>query len=174
MNSAVISPNGVYRYQLRRDIKNPTGNKKVCFVMLNPSTADAEKDDPTIRRCKHFTRREGGEELIVVNMFAFRATDPKALRATGWPIVGSQNPLNIVGAVELSHVVVVAWGAHAKRDRSLDMLDFLSSIKNIHGDLCVPQCLGRTRAGQPRHPLMVPNVQPLIPYDRNWLFDRAK
>lgn len=75
--SAKISVCGRYRYFLERVL--PSGDGAMCFVMLNPSTADGEADDATIRRCIYFAGREGCKNLWVVNLFAFRATDPREL-----------------------------------------------------------------------------------------------
>lgn len=150
--SAVISPCGMYRYLLRRawDESCPTA----LFVMLNPSTADAEVDDPTIRRCMGFARSWGMGSIEVVNLFALRATDPGALWDHTRNCVGeADNRDAIRDAVERiaerpSSVIVAAWGAHATVDHTI-VHDFLREVP--HG---VPvMCLGRSRAGGPKHPL---------------------
>ena len=89
---ATISECGLYRYSLTRvwDDVLP-----MCiFVMLNPSTADADIDDPTIRRCINFAKREGCGSLMVVNLFAYRATSPADMKAAVDPI-GSGNPTTL-------------------------------------------------------------------------------
>jgi hypothetical protein len=105
---ADLSPCGTYRYLLGRRIGG--GDRVGLWVMLNPSTADANEDDATIRRCIGFARREGCGLLEVVNLFAYRATDPAALRLADDP-VGPANDHFISKAVERAALVVVAWGA---------------------------------------------------------------
>ena len=85
MSTATISPCGSYRYTLTRDLGLAMKPKRPClFVMLNPSTADALMDDRTIRRCKGFATREGCTSLTVVNLFAFRATNPDDTLPHSW------------------------------------------------------------------------------------------
>ncbi|TMC73897.1 MAG: DUF1643 domain-containing protein [Chloroflexi bacterium] len=133
---ATFSADRRYRYRLWRrwDRTRPI----VAFVMLNPSTADARHDDPTIRRCLGFARRWGYGGIEVVNLFAYRATDPRALRTVRDP-VGRANRGHIQSALRRATLVIVAWGARA--DGSL------------LAELAEARCLGLTRAGQPRHPL---------------------
>jgi hypothetical protein len=142
--SARLSPCGLYRYELkRRWSAGPTAT----WIMLNPSTADAEQDDPTIRRCIGFTKAWGLGGLTVVNLFALRSTDPKALTFARDP-VGPGNDEAIHDAAVGARVVVCAWGAHATaKDRAAQVLDLLDAT------LHTPMCLDRTKDGQPRHPL---------------------
>ncbi len=152
--SAEISACGLYRYSLER-IWGEHGDR-MCFIMLNPSTADAEVDDPTIRRCIGFARREGCGRLEVVNLFAWRATDPKDLLLVRDP-VGPLNDRCIRRAGNRSRRIVCAWGAHGGYcQRSSCVLD---SLHFFH-----LECLGTTKGGQPRHPLYVHGSQALIPY----------
>lgn len=158
--SAIISKCGRYRYLLERDLPNPAGVS--TFIMLNPSTADAEKDDPTIRRCKAFVKSWGHGRLSVVNLFAFRATKPADMKAAADP-VGPDNDKEIFATAKYSQRtrgnVVCAWGTHGKHmDRDREILAFLLR----HG--IEPLCLGTTADGSPRHPLYVRGDQPLIPY----------
>lgn len=143
---ATLSHDGVYRYLLSRTwIQAGT---RVTWVMLNPSTADAENDDPTIRRCIGFSRRWGFDGLNVVNLYALRATDPAELGRHPDP-VGPDN-LDTVHHALGAEMVVVAWGVHpaARRHPSLDRIrDMLSA--------CDVRCVGRTNDGSPRHPLYV-------------------
>ena len=161
--SAILDDTRTYRYRLtRRDAFYPT--PPTLWVMLNPSVADEEKDDPTIRKCAHFQQawqpgRRGAVE--VVNLFALRATDPKALVGHPDP-VGPDNDDHIVAALrevrDAGGRVVVAWGAHKlARERAMQVLDVIL-------DFDVPMCLGHTRDGSPRHPLYVPYSQPLVPW----------
>lgn len=147
--SAVLSDDGLYRYQLRRSWgteKEPS----VCWIMLNPSTADADLDDPTIRRCTAFSNRWGFGHLIVANLFALRATSPKALLAAPDPI-GSANDAHILAAAGESDQVIVAWGTHGTlHNRAAKVTQLLTGAGN-HRLLC----LERTKDGHPKHPLYV-------------------
>lgn len=150
--SATFDTDRIYRYALTRtwDDTLPT----VTFVMLNPSTADAFGVDPTIRRCLDFSKREGAGELRVVNLFALRSTNPKALYAHPDP-VGPANDEHIVRAAETSGVVVVGWGAHgALHGRGAAVRRLLPRMR----------CLAVTKSGHPGHPLYVRGDAPLIPY----------
>lgn len=152
--SAIISECGQYRYQLSRKTKCPLRWVKRClFIMLNPSTADAEKDDPTIRRCLYFAGRAGCTDLTVVNLFALRSTDPSTLASHVDP-QGPENMKHIVEAFESHELVIAAWGAHPMAKCSL-----AKEIAKLDGVFC----LGKTKDGSPRHPLYVRKDQPLIP-----------
>lgn len=160
---AHLSECGKYRYWLSRawDDKLPV----VCWVMLNPSTADAKDDDPTIRRCVNFARSWNAGGIYVVNLFAFRSPDPAALGGAKDP-VGPMNDYFVhqcaaggrFGKKRLA--VVAAWGAHGNfRDRDQAVLALLRDSG------VTPQCLGLTKSGQPRHPLYVGAEQPLLPLE---------
>jgi hypothetical protein len=134
----------------------------MTWIMLNPSTADAFTDDPTIRRCVSFARREGCGGIQVVNLFALRATDPRELRSHADP-VGACNDQTI--EAHTCGRVVVAWGAHGK---------FAGRAMAVSRALLVtgvtPLCLGVTKDGHPKHPLArgrerVPDDAPLLPWE---------
>lgn len=148
MNSAVISPCGAYRYHLSRAWPLE-GAEGIClFVMLNPSTADADQDDPTIRRCIGFARRLRCHSLEVVNLFALRATDPVALLDHPDP-VGPDNNEWIRDRVVHAKYVIAAWGTKgAFRYRDRRVYEMLPPQKSY--------CLGRTKDGHPKHPLYLP------------------
>lgn len=149
--SALLSPCGQYRYRLRRT-SLLIATKRALFVMLNPSTADASVDDPTIRRCKGFAREFDCERLDVVNLFAWRATDPKELARVHDP-VGPDNDEHIRQAAGESDLVVCAWGASEVAHRRMrTVLDLLP--RPLY-------CLGVTKFGAPKHPLYVPASTPL-------------
>ena len=142
--SAFLSPCGLYRYSLMRTLF--TGRGRVLFIMLNPSTADAEVDDPTIRRCIGFAREWGFQELEVANLFALRATDPKELRKASDP-VGPENDRHLMMMSSCADAVIAAWGAHgAYRNRSRQVLGLLEGTV---------ECLGLTKQGHPKHPLYI-------------------
>jgi len=151
---AVFSPDRVYRYDLTRH----WGPKPYCvtWIMLNPSTADENTDDPTIRRCIAYSKAWGYDGLAVVNLFALRATHPRVMIKHLAP-EGPDNNLVIKARAESSPVVVAAWGLHgAHRGRARDVLALLDGVQ-LH-------CLGLTANGQPRHPLFVRGDEPLIRY----------
>lgn len=132
-------------------------------MMLNPSTATDEVDDPTIRRVTRFTRDAGYDELIVVNLFAIRATNPKRLAemARDHHIVGADNQEKIRQAIDASKAVVCAWGAQPIV-REYTMARFVVLAASTAGRPLV--CLGVTKAGHPKHPLYVRADQPFVPY----------
>ena len=149
---ATLSPDMRYRYRLWRtwDASRP----RVAFVMLNPSTADARRDDPTIRRCIGYARAWGFGGLEVVNLFAFRATDARTLHKAADP-VGRANDRHIRCAIRSAGLVVLAWGAHRMaRDRAAKVRPLFSRTR--------PRCLGLTRSGAPRHPLYLRRDVPLV------------
>jgi hypothetical protein len=124
----------------------------VLFVMLNPSTADASRDDPTIRRCVGFAKAWGFGALSVANLFALRSTDPSVLLSAQDP-VGPDNDAMILELARKASLVVAAWGAHKVAARRA------AAVQSL---LPKAVCLGLTSSGQPRHPLYAPgNAQPL-------------
>ena len=144
---AVIDKTGLYRYLLWREWE--VNQPKLVFIMLNPSKADADIDDPTLRRCINFAKSWGCGSLMVVNLFAYRSASPLDLKKVDDP-VGKQNDRYLKKAIKSADQVVVAWGNNGKlmqRDRFV--LELLSK-HNIQS-----HCLGITKAGYPRHPLYV-------------------
>lgn len=155
-SDALVSPCGLYRYWLTRtwDQSRPPA----CFVMLNPSTADAERDDPTVRRCVGFAKRWGWGGLAVVNLFAFRATSPKDLKRAQEP-VGPDNDRHLLEFARRAGVAVAAWGAHgAHLGRAREVVALL------RGAGVALHCLGTTADGSPRHPLYVRADRALTPF----------
>lgn len=153
--SAIISECGRYRYRLSRVWG--TG-KALAFVMLNPSTADADNDDPTIRRCMGFAKREGAAGIIVMNVFAFRATSPKVMLAEP-NAFGPNNAahLKALCSASLEMPIVCAWGTHGGAVASS-----LAVMMRDQGARLA--CLGKTKDGHPRHPLYVKGDQPMVPF----------
>lgn len=153
--SAIITPCGTYRYLLSR--RWADGGSPLHFIMLNPSTADGQEDDPTIRRCIGFGKRFGFNAIDVMNLFALRATDPKELAKHGDP-VGPMNDGFLSGFLPFS-TVVAAWGTKGVlRGRDREVVKALQE-RNLWLD-----CLGKTKAGHPRHPLYLKKDVELIPF----------
>ena len=142
---AIFDETAAFRYSLYR--RWAEHGRSVTFVMLNPSTADAFKEDPTITRCIGFAKGFGYHALQIVNLFAFRSTDPKKLRQVEDP-VGPDNDQYIREACYRGNSVICAWGAYAH----LDGRD-LEAWKQIRLEVPNVFCLGRTKAGHPKHPL---------------------
>jgi hypothetical protein len=153
--SAIISACGQYRYRLTREPHDQhTTAGPALFIMLNPSTADASLDDPTIRRCRGFAKAWDCRGLIVANLYALRATDPAQLWKHRDP-VGEDNDAMLAALVREHETVVCAWGANARPDR-------VAALRKMFHRLSRPVCLGVTKAGAPRHPLYIRADQPLI------------
>lgn len=153
-SSAVLSKCGLYRYRLDRRWAD---GKSCGFIMLNPSTADADQDDPTIRRCIGFAKREGCGALMVGNLFAFRATDPTAMADADDP-TGPENLHFLLNLAErVDGPLIAAWGSHWMA------ADHVSHwVCDTFGPRLM--CLGKTKFGSPRHPLYVRADAPLVPY----------
>lgn len=160
--SAVLSPNGVYRYRLDRVVG--TGRATMAVIMVNPSTADHESDDPTIRRLVGFAERMRFGRLVVGNLFAFRATDVGRLRDADDP-VGPENDRHLEAILNYASVAVAGWGRRDKlpvplRQRWIAIADMALRLR-------VPiQCWGTADDGHPRHPLFVPYDEPLRAWER--------
>ena len=147
----------IYRYSLTRDWSNPNRfvRQFATFVMLNPSTADANVDDPTIQRCMKFARSWGLDGIRVVNLYAFRSSKPDGMfaaeRADGWDIVGPENDRAIGKALLQAYntcaPVIVAWGNSGAAGRE----DWL--IREAERMRVTLECLGTTQSGAPKHPL---------------------
>jgi hypothetical protein len=156
-SSAIISKDGLYRYWLDRFWDGPTN--PLVFCMLNGSTADAEKDDPTIRRCIGFAKREGMTGLIVVNLFGFRSTDFKKLKEANDP-EGPENEYYQTLAVKASRGrVVCAWGKPGRGSSSAIRFRLLCQLSNIK-----MVCLGKNKDETPKHPLYIKADQPFIDF----------
>lgn len=150
-SSAVFSACQKYRYRLDRVWDNSL--PPLAFGMLNPSTADHERNDATIERCERRAKSLGYGSLIVWNLFAFRATDPKSLKQQRDPI-GPENDSFIREAlIETQNrrgQVIVGWGAYGS------ILNRHHQVRDLARDLKIDlYCLGITLAGQPKHPLYI-------------------
>lgn len=143
---AEISDDGSYRFVLGRrwDVDLP----ECVFIMLNPSTADATEDDPTIRRCVNFAKSLGCGSLLVGNLYAFRATDPRDLFRAADPTGGAKNDAVLTDLLSRGEVVIAGWGVHAKSERVAEVIRLPGAERIV--------ALGATKNGAPRHPLYIP------------------
>lgn len=159
IGGASFSTCGTYRYALSREWQDGSGT--VLFVMLNPSTASHEVNDPTIRRCMGFARLWDAKRLEIRNLFAYRATDPKDMvtaNERGVDIIGAENDERIESAHEAASKTIVAWGAHPlAQHRGRDVWRRLLVGKSSF-------CLGSSKSGAPRHPLYVPSLFAPVEY----------
>lgn len=175
---AVVSPCGGYRYYLWRTLSSGEAPRRVAFVMLNPSTADALTDDPTIRKCRGFTERWGFDRFDVVNLFAYRATKPITLETAwlnGQNIAGPENERWLARTIGAASLVVFSWGAslpnvgpmHHRIRALLDMAGPTTNrVDSRPGHAGKPvMCLGRTKDGHPRHPSRVAYQTALVPFE---------
>ncbi len=153
---ATIDPdNPNYRYNLWRQWGD--GSKKIVFIMLNPSRADAVIDDPTIRRCINYAQSWDFGLLEVVNLFAYRTKNPSDLAKVPDPI-GPKNDFYLDRAITSASVIVLAWGNQGcLQQRNISVLKKLVPRNNVY-------CLGITLKGHPRHPLYLKRNLCLVRY----------
>jgi hypothetical protein len=151
---AYVSLCGQYRYWLTREWGD---GPRLTWVMLNPSTADADTDDATIRKCVGFARRWGYGGFAVVNLFAWRATNPREVPEPSRAI-GSENDATILRMSE-GRDVVCAWGLVPRAVHRARVAEVLGMLRNRR-----VTCLGTTEDGQPRHPLMLAYATERVPY----------
>lgn len=167
--SAVISECGLYRYRLDRDCEGlvpaeyDEDGKVFAYFGINPSTADATIDDPTVRKWIGFTQRNGGKRFIVGNVFSFRATDVKLVGKVPFP-QGPQHFTHLTQIIAEADVLVPCWGGRDKVPKHLrqhldQLLDWLhrSGKPVLH--------FGTTDGGDPKHPLFLPYTTPLLPLE---------
>ena len=161
LKTAEISACGAYRYRLDRDWTQPAcAGRTLLFVMLNPSVADAQKDDPTIRRCIGFAKAHEFTALTVVNLFSYRATSPRDLRDAGWPGASDVDDLAITAAARAADGICLAWGEFASRTpRAGKVIRLLREATPLR-----LQCLDTTADGHSCHPLRLPASLRLRPF----------
>lgn len=155
---AVISQCGKYRYRLYREWAQ-SNRMPVMWLMLNPSTADGETDDATIRRCMKFSQHWGYGAMWVGNLYAWRATNPKDLPAGSSEAIGEDNEAHLCDMGMQSAKVICAWGANVTTPQSVRVIGCPGGYWH----------LGLTANGQPKHPLargkaFIPYGQPLAEY----------
>jgi len=158
ISDAKFSKNRIYRYWLKRvwDSTRPV----IIFIGLNPSTADEKKNDATIRRCIGFAKRWGYGGIIMLNLFAYRATDPDDMKDRVNP-TGKRND-EFIKKICLAYPdvpIVLCWGNHGKHlVRARHVLDVLKPFRKRI------RCLGMTKDGQPKHPLRLSASTPMAHY----------
>jgi len=155
--TAKISECGRYRFVLTRVWD--AGLPRACIIMLNPSTADALVDDATVRALIRLLMELGYGGFEVVNLFAYRATDPRELAGANDP-VGPMNDIYITGTVSRCDAVVCAWGAHKFVVQSMRGIEVQKLIAPR-----TLRCFGTTKAGAPMHPLYLKTGTELEIYD---------
>ncbi len=154
---AIFSPCKKYRYTLWREWQTLDPKKNcVLFVMLNPSTADENILDPTVRRCLGYAMDWGFNRMEIANIFALRSTDPKELYKCEDP-VGIENNVYIQKLASESDLVIAAWGTHSKYNNRGD------AVIKILKEVCKPHYLKNSKDGIPCHPLYL--KRDLIPQE---------
>lgn len=158
-SGAIFACSKPYRYALWRNWSIRGG--QCAFIGLNPSTADEKANDQTMRRCINFAKSWGFGGVIMVNLFAFRATDPEAMKKQSDP-VGEYNDFFTAYYAARADRIVCAWGAHgAHMGRGQEIY---TRLQSLNGDRTL-YCLGTTKSGQPKHPVRLRADTPLAVYE---------
>lgn len=159
---AVFSECERFRFQLQRSWVRPGIVPRVAtWVMLNPSTATESKNDPTITRCIGFSRDWGFDGLFIVNLWPLRSTDPRALKTYDGD-ADEHADFWIADALELSQLVVCAWGNHGTQARAAHVMKIIQRA-NLRA-----HALQVTKAGMPSHPLYLRSTLKPVPYSPAW------
>ncbi len=154
-STCVFSPDLLYRYLLTHIWNTVQFPKLVMWIGLNPSTADEQQLDPTLRRVKGFSQSWGFDGFVMTNVFAYRATDPRVMMAASDPI-GPDNDHHLMAIAAQTSLIVACWGVHA-RHRGRD-----ETVKGLlSGRLTA---LKVTKDGAPGHPLYLPKTLQPFPY----------
>ena len=168
--SATFSDDRMYRYTLTRtwDDRLPP----LVIIGLNPSTADETSDDPTIRRCIGFARREGMGSLVMLNLFAFRCADPRKMKTAPHPVAPKHDPHAndaalvhaIVGKPGWHPLVVAAWGVHGGFRQRDAIVRRLIADRSAMLRSSALHCFGITKEGYPKHPLYLPRDTQIVEF----------
>jgi hypothetical protein len=158
---AVLSSCGRYRYRLSRDLPLYPREKTIVWLMFNPSTADAQLNDPTIRKVRGFSSLWGYGHLDVYNVFAYRTTHPAKL----WKCLDPIGPENVeyLKLIPYDVPVIAAWGGLNPKgnQRFAEWWDAIRKMLSVRKTFCLGKC---KNGGEPRHPLMLPYSTPLEPW----------
>ena len=148
------SDSKAHRYTLWRVFSTMPPKRIFCCIALNPSTATEVEDDPTVGRVIGFAQREKCDALVMLNIFAFRATDPEVMKANPDPI-GKENDEWLMKCTSMASVVLAAWGTHG---------EFMGRGARVAAMIPNMYCLGTNKGGSPKHPLYVDAGQQLVRY----------
>jgi hypothetical protein len=162
LTRAIFSEDRRYRFSLPRmfDPRGAERADRLClFVMLNPSTADDERNDPTVTRAIGYAQGWGYDGLLVGNVYGFRSTDPRALRGEKDP-VGIENDAYLCAMACLSSLIVCAWGTHVPDERADAVRSLLEQVRPLH-------FLRLNKGGSPCHPLYLPSALKPQPWNRS-------
>lgn len=139
----IYSPTESHRYTLFREWGDKN-KRAVLFLLLNPSTATDEQDDPTIRRCIGYAKSWGFGRMMIGNIFAYRSTCPLGMKLADDP-VGVSNDLYLGAMAGEAHLIVAGWGNHGK------FMERGDRMREVFGERL--HCLSMTKANEPGHPL---------------------
>lgn len=156
INQCIFSADGRYRYRLRHTIKDADSQRIIVWIGCNPSVANQQRHDPTVRREIDFSRRWGFGEYVKVNIFGLVSPYPKDLYESGDPI-GDENDYWIVETARIANCIVCCWGTHGSHhDRGAQVRQILRPYQ-MH-------VLGLNQDGSPAHPLYLPKATTLRPW----------
>ena len=155
--SAIFSPCGLYRYELRRHWGPADSSNVMAFCLINPSKAGAIKGDQTTTIGMGFAKRAGCDGMAFYNLYAFASKDPAHMLAQRDPI-GPENDKYLRQAALEFPCIICAWGVNADPDRAMAVVNILKA------EGARLYCLGTTKGGHPRHPLRLPYSTLIVPY----------
>lgn len=159
--SATLSDGGLYRYRLYRGVSLLGSPRPILFIGVNPSTADAEQDDATIRKMIGFTAAWGYSSFLVGNVFAYRATDVRELATVPDPSGGTENINHLRAMIDECEFVVPCWGNESKVPRRLHAhFHIVRMMLRLYQKPVYT--FGLTQSGDPKHPLMLPYTTELV------------
>jgi hypothetical protein len=151
VSKAIYSPCKQYRYLLSREWSPDEPRRQVMFIMLNPSTATEEVDDPTVRKCRHYAQQWGYNTLLVGNLMAYRSTQPCLLRDVDDP-VGPENLRYLEEALRTDPLLICAWGRIPGRFEYAEQ-----AVKDLISRCgIIPRALRLNTSGGPWHPHYLP------------------
>jgi hypothetical protein len=150
VKTAIFCPDRVYRYELWRRWSDD-GAGYVNFICLNPSKADENTDDPTVKKCVKFAQRWGYDAICITNLFAYRATDPNDMKAFPDPC-GFGNTRYLKEVASNAALIVCAWSQHGSFNCRSSVVKRLLRRFDLH-------YLRMSHAqGEPWHPLYIPDI----------------